>query len=97
MSKIKKQPPVYSPPLRDSTGTFARRDSEKADLFAMHLENRFQPHEISSDIQPTIEHVDGPDIPLMTLKEIQQMGSKLKLNKAPGHDLISNQILTEWQ
>ena len=35
MSKIKKRPPVYTPPLRDNTGTstFTRSDSEKADLF----------------------------------------------------------------
>ena len=79
MSKIKKRPPVYTPPLRDSNGTFARSDSEKADLFAVHLENRFQPYDIPSDIQPTIEQVDGPDIPLISPKEIQQVCSKLKL------------------
>ena len=95
MSKIKKRPPVYILPLRDSTGIFAHSDSKKADLFVVHLKNRFQPYDIPSDIQPTIEQIKGPDILLILPKEIQQMGSILKLNKAPGHDLISNQIIKE--
>jgi len=90
------KPPGYTPPLRRPNNTCARSDDERAETYAEHLEQRFQPNDLISDVIPDIQLIEDKDADLFSPKEIKNMISK-KLNpkKAPGHDQITARILQE--
>lgn len=95
VAKATKRPPSYVPPIRTRTNTWARSEQEKADTFAEHLENVFTSNNISSDIQPTITNTTGNKIKLTSPTEVQDIIKKLKPRKAPGHDMLTAEILKE--
>lgn len=41
-----KRPVIHVPPLKNAQGGWAKRDEEKAELFAQHLATVFQPNEV---------------------------------------------------
>lgn len=96
--KIKK-PTTQIPPLCSSNGGWARSDEEKDILFASHLEQIFQPHQIESDLNLNTfnEYCDSnSSISLVKPIEIaREIAYNLKLNKAPGFDSSSAQMLKE--
>lgn len=92
-SKLKK-PVTYSAPIRKTDGTWARSDKEKADVFADHLAEIFTPNDINSDFTiGRLENNFDTNINPITKNEIIHEIKKLKLNKAPGFDLITADIL----
>ena len=73
----------------------AYSDQDRANTFAHHLENTFQPNNIESDIEPIIKINKGAPIRLVTPKEILKVIFKLRAKKAPGFDLITARMLKE--
>lgn len=96
VARATRKPPGYNPPLRRPNNTWARSDNERAETYAEHLEQTFQPNDLASDVLPDIKLTKEKEVDWFTPKEIKNMISK-KLNpkKAPGHDHISARILQE--
>lgn len=70
----------------------------KAELFARHLENIFQPNEEldSGENGLVIENQESEEIPLATPSEIQRLiYQNLNTKKAPGFDLITSEVLKQ--
>lgn len=99
-----KQPIKSIPPIRKANGGWARSNEEKAELFANHLSEVFQP--FPSQIEPEedneiAEHLETPlqmSLPFKAIKwtELENtIRSDLNLKKAPGYDLITGKILKE--
>uniref|UniRef100_A0A2S2PX53 Putative RNA-directed DNA polymerase n=2 Tax=Sipha flava TaxID=143950 RepID=A0A2S2PX53_9HEMI len=92
----------FSCPIEKADGSLALSDLDKAKLFGEHLSNIFKPH---LDITPSTTQLakikDFLDAPLpMSLPikhvspyEVANLIQRLKPNKSPGHDLITNKIL----
>lgn len=95
VAKATRVPKAYNPPLRVNDTLYAHSDAEKAEAFATHLEKVFQPNDIHSDVTPTIHNTDGPTIKLVTPKEIARTVKSMKKRKAPGLDLITNNIIAQ--
>lgn len=96
-AKILKRPIKYAPPIRRDDGEWARSDREKAEVFAEYLTNVFQPHSPTGmeDIVP-VNNTDHSLVRKFTPAEvINEIEKKLKINKAPGYDLITVKILKE--
>ena len=96
VAKATHKPPGYSPPLRRPNNSWARSDVERAETYAEHLEQRFQPNDLATDVRPDIHLAEAEEVELFSPREIKNMISK-KLNpkKAPGHDQITARILQE--
>lgn len=99
-----KQPQQHNPPIRIKDQQWARNHEEKAEAFAIYLEEVFKP--FPSEI-PIVEEEEiyrfletpsqmGLPINKFKISEIKKM-IKIKLNakKAPGYDLINGRILKE--
>jgi hypothetical protein len=90
------------PPLTSTNRTLAYSDKEKAYFFGEHLSNVFTPHpnilpepELSNAID---KYLDSPfPVPMpakpTTPNEVKFLIQNLKVSKAPGYDLITNEIL----
>jgi hypothetical protein len=101
--KMTKQITESSPPLWMAQGTWARSDFEKANIFAEHLSNVFQPH--PSENSPVEEEVltqslDTPyqlDPPLKHLlrSEVHAVVKKHSPKKSSSYELITAKILQE--
>ena len=84
---------AHSAPIKKTDGTWAKSNKEKAETFAEHLANIFQPNIGASDIDvDNITNNYENSIPLVTRKELLKEIKCLKLKKAPGFDLISSQV-----
>ena len=97
-AKYLKRPVVQLPPLRNTNGTWARNDIQKATVFADHLVQVFQPNAIHSDenLEVSTQLDDDPPIRLVTPMEVaREITYGLKSKKAPGYDGISARILKE--
>jgi hypothetical protein len=94
MKRIKR-PKMQNPPLRQADGTWARSNQEKANLFANHLENTFQPYDIYSDENlPMNGENTSIEIYPVTPKEVAlEIKTNINIKKAPGYDLITGEIL----
>ena len=94
-----KTPKNPEPPLRLDNGSWARSNEEKALAFANHLQHVFQPNPPTNDfnISSTVRNVQNVSNPIkVSFTEIKKIiKEQLHLQKAPGHDLISNKMLTE--
>ena len=53
--------------------TWARSDDERAETYAEHLEQRFQPNDLTSDVIPDIQLTEDKDTDLFSPKEIKNM------------------------
>ena len=96
------RPQTQSPPLKNYNGQWARSNEEKASLFSEHLETTFTPNNSdeypnlnSFEYQTNFDQIDDNNIPLCTLLETKNMIKTLSLNKAPGFDLITSEILNQ--
>lgn len=96
-TKTLKRPIMPIHPIRKMDGTWVRKNKEKAEGFAKHLENIFQPHEcqlretLDENITQILEDVT-PTSPTEVANEIK---NNLNLKKAPGFDLITGEIIKQ--
>jgi len=87
-------------PIKKSDGNLACSDTEKADLFKLHLSNTFQPHSNISDdahLNTVEEFLNSPlsvSLPVkpFTPNDIKYTIQKSSLNKSPGFDLITAEV-----
>lgn len=94
-----RRPKLLTAPLRNATGSWARTEAEKAELFADHLEQTFQSHPGAEDVEvddflgtPVTE---SQPIELTNENEVRDVIKYLKQRKSPGYDLITSRILKE--
>ena len=93
-TKKSKKTVEHKAPIKKPNGNWAKSNKEKAETFAEHLANIFQPNTGDSDIDTTnITNNYINSIPLVTRKELLKEIKCLKLKKAPGFDLITAQVL----
>lgn len=94
-TKNLKRPKLQVPPIKNKDN-WARNAKQKADLFANHLEETFQPYPKQTEeenIAP-INKQDEIKITPITLKELKwEIKNNLNAYKAPGYDLITGQII----
>jgi len=90
----------YFPSIRKQDGRWARSDEEKAEVFAVHLSKVFErhPHEITIDEKKKLltdtnisAQVTVAVMPF-TVNEVRAAIRVLNPKKAPGYDLITNQV-----
>lgn len=92
-----KRPIAQIPPIKQKDGSWARDNMSKAEAFADHLADIFQPNDVGTDvvIENTL-NTDEEEIRLTTPKEVaREINHNLKANKAPGYDLITAEILKQ--
>lgn len=93
-NKIKQNSVNHNAPIKKIDGSWAKSNNEKAELFAEHLADIFQPHSIASDIDvDNITNNYENSIPLIRRNELINEIKSLKVKKAPGFDLITAQVL----
>lgn len=91
-----KRPIVHVPPIRNAQNLWARKNSEKAELFAEHLASVFQPNDIESTFDVTYEYQPNVPFKLITPIEVaQEIDNNINPKKAPGIDEISPGLLKE--
>lgn len=98
-----KRPQQFSPPILKINKTWARTDSEKANVFADHLENVFTPSvrtipkEEETSMLNNSQLEDCEDYPLkaVKIKEINHIIKNLKNRKSPGIDNVNGKLLKE--
>ena len=96
--KLTRSPQII-PPIRRPQGGWARSPIEKANLFAKHLTEVFQPHSsiAAADVTEYL-HTPfqmSPPIQPFTSAEIIEAISRLNPKKAAGHELIGNKAIKE--
>jgi hypothetical protein len=96
-TKRMKRPVVHIPPIRKEDGSWAKSDEQKAELFADHLEQIFEPNEQQSrNEDQLILSEENEEIPLVTPKEVaNEIKCNINPRKAPGFDLITSEILKQ--
>jgi hypothetical protein len=84
-----KRPQTPIPPIRKPDSSWARSDSEKAEAFAKHLEDK--------DIELLLETPCQMPLPIKSFcpKELRRQIKNLNPRKAPGYDLITSFILKQ--
>ena len=99
-TKYLKRPIRRVAPIQTPSGTWCRTSQEKANTFAEHLRNSFQPFQLcdSSDLKVTTQFLDAAcpmDLPIREIRssEIQEEIANLKLTKSPGYDQIDASAL----
>lgn len=84
-------------PIKKDNGTYASKDSDKAELFKTYLYNTFQPHENIinyNNINSVNQFLDTP-LPLSTPvkhfspNDVKYIIQKYPNRKSPGYDLIT--------
>lgn len=95
-TKRLKRPVLHNPPIRNTDGSWARNNTQKAYRFAEHLETIFQPNE-GEDPQGWTEP-EQEDIVIRTTSP-KEVSDEIKINinpkKAPGFDLITGEVLKQ--
>lgn len=88
-----KRPILQNPPVRNADGSWARSNIQKANCFAEHLENTFQPND--GDDPPNWEETiqENMAIRSTTANEISEVIHEINPRKASGFDLITGEIL----
>ncbi|KAH8351710.1 hypothetical protein KR084_002975, partial [Drosophila pseudotakahashii] len=84
-------------PIRNSSGTWARSDEDRAETFALHLRNVFQLNAAANSFQlPPLSSEIAINPILFQVPEISYVVRKqLKPKKAPGGDLITPKMIIE--
>lgn len=63
---------IQKPHLKKSDGTWVKSNQKKANIFADHMENNFQPHEIKNvEEYLAITEIPNSTIQLVTPKEVK--------------------------
>lgn len=101
-TKSIKRPTTQIPPLQRQNGSWGRSDEDKANIFAEHLVNTFQPW-TTSDFVDELGDAPAPydmafqekKILKFTANEIQDAILQMNPRKAPGFDLVTARILRE--
>ena len=96
---------IRNPPaiLRNANGNWVHSDGEKANIFANHLADTFQPHNtilLPEKINIVERFLNSPlqmSLPPKHISpaEVRYIISKLPRKKAPGYDLITSEILNQ--
>lgn len=91
----------HCPPIKTGS-SWARTDQEKAEAFASHLSEVFQPNRVeNSNDESELDKILNQDLQLClpirptSPREISRMIRVLETKKAPGYDLITPKILKE--
>lgn len=90
-----KRPIIRIPPIKDSRGTWLRRDDEKTEYFAKHLAEVFQPHDIQSNVNTTPTYRPNKKFKKFTPYEVAKEIDGLNRKKAPGIDEIAPGVIKE--
>lgn len=95
-----KRPTPPASPIRKPDSKWARTDKEKADTFANHLADVFQPFEANPghtevEILESLEtpFQMSPPIRRINISEVKSEIEQLNPHKAPGYDLITGHVL----
>lgn len=94
--KNSKKPINAIPPIKEASGRWIINSEQKADTFAHHLEQIFQPNEATAlPDNDLVNHTSNDDleIKLVTPKEVRNEISRLNKKKSPGYDLITGEVL----
>ncbi|GAB0086261.1 hypothetical protein DMENIID0001_002800 [Sergentomyia squamirostris] len=93
------RPQISHAPIRKGNGEWARNDQDKANLFADHLKNVFQPWPATSAtsvISAPVQSPQATSVKRFKLNElINVIMDEINTKKAPGWDLITGRILRE--
>ena len=95
-TKRLKRPINQQSPIRKLNGNWARNDKEKAERFAEHLENIFQPPDCQyEEILGNVVDQECKHINSTSCSEVMDVIKNLKNKKAPGFDLITAEVLKQ--
>lgn len=95
-TKRLKRPIVQNPPIRNANGSWARNNMQKANRFAEHLENTFQPNEGEELLNWEVHDRENMNITPTSPKEIaNEIKTNINPKKAPGFDLITGEVLKQ--
>lgn len=83
-----RRPPPFNSPLRNESGSWAKSDQEKAELFALHFERFFQDNDLPSTIAPIESIIDSGKIKRTSPLEISEFIDKIDSRKSAGSDQI---------
>ena len=96
VTKKYKRPIARISPIKNDTGDWMRKDEEKVEVFAKHLQNVFRPQDIESEIDLVKHHRPNIIMKRITPLEIARViDTNLNPKKAPGIDEIFPLILKE--
>lgn len=98
-TKYLKRPITQIPPIRSQNNSWARSNKEKVDVFAQHLENIFQPHNVDEHNIEDIPRSTTADIAITPTspEEISKIiKNNIKTKKSPGFDLVTGKILINF-
>lgn len=96
VTKRLKRPMVQNPPIRNADGSWARNNTQKANRFAEHLENTFQPNEGEELPNWDFPDRDNTNIRPTTPKELAyEIRTNINPKKTPGFDLITGEVLKQ--
>lgn len=95
-TKQLKRPIMQNPPIRNADGSWARDNEQKANRFAEHLYNTFQPN-TGTDLEVWNEtNQENMEINLTSSAEITKViNENIDPKKAPGFDLVTGEILKQ--
>ena len=97
------RPLQFIAPIKKKDGTWARKDREKADLFAEHLQKVFEPanrtiteeEEAKLLNNSELNATDEKSVHDYKFREINNIIRNLKIKKSPGYDSITAKMLRE--
>jgi len=83
--------------IRNSSGTWARSDEDRAETFAQHIRNVFQPNSATNsfDLPPLRTEIARELSFVWTREIVNVMKIQLKPKKAPGGDLTTPKMIIE--
>lgn len=91
-----KRPLIQVPPIKNAQGHWIRRNDEKTEMFAQHLETVFQPHNNPTNVDPRPVYQPTKLIKRVTLMEVAiEIDKNLNPKKAPGIDELSPSLFKE--
>lgn len=94
VTRSMQKPPGYTAPLRRPNNTWARSDLDRAETYAEHLQQTFQPNDLPTNINPELLQIEEQGVKLFSPNEVKNtIKRRLNPKKAPGHDQISARIL----
>lgn len=91
-----KRPQNHEPPIRLPDGSWAKSHQEKAEAFAIHLEETFKPNSSTRNYTPPNCPLPPFTLPKIKYKSVRFIiKTQINPKKAPGHDKITGKMITE--